>query len=277
MKNKLEAELISIAHRILKLKGKSEIAQLHKEARELYEKLSVLRFAEEQLSDNIPTLTSLSEIEEKLESYSSAPENVNAENPEGHQVTSNEKEVEITVSKKDKVPFEEDKKEKHPEINLEAKKETSETAEPLLRFEDFEASLTQAKPGKSVNQQIIFEDFLPEIDEPIFVPVEADKKEKTEKTEPKETSVAKPKSISINDAVKKNFNIGLNDRIAFEFHLFGGSSEDFNRVLSQLNTFSSYEEAKDFIENLVKPDYNNWENKAEYEARFMEIIESNFL
>lgn len=281
MKNKLEAELISIAHRVLKLKGKSEIAQLHKEAQELYEKLAVLRFAEEILSDDKPTLTSVSEIEDKLENYGSTQEDIVTETPEEPLAIIEEKEEKLSVSEDDDSNhIVEKEEEKQPEITLETKEETAEPTEPLLRFEDFEASLTQAKPGKSINQQIIFEDFLPQTEEPIFVPVEAEKIEKIEKVEKiehKETIVVKSKNVSINDAVKKNFNIGLNDRIAFEFHLFGGSSEDFNRVVSQLNTFSSYDEAKDFIENLVKPDYNNWNNKAEFEARFMEIIESNFL
>ena len=44
MKKRLEAELISIAHRILKLKNKSEVDQLYVETRKLYETLSVLKF-----------------------------------------------------------------------------------------------------------------------------------------------------------------------------------------------------------------------------------------
>ena len=45
MKKKIEAELISIAHRILKLKGKEDVLKMHAEVSELYEKLSVLKFA----------------------------------------------------------------------------------------------------------------------------------------------------------------------------------------------------------------------------------------
>ena len=66
MKKKLEAELISIAHRILKLKNKSDLVQLQQEAQKLYEKLSVLRFLEEQFEDVKPTI-GRSAIEEKLE------------------------------------------------------------------------------------------------------------------------------------------------------------------------------------------------------------------
>ena len=68
----------------------------------------------------------------------------------------------------------------------------------------------------------------------------------------------------------------MNDRIAFTKQLFGNSSEDYNRVLNQLITYDSFEETKDFIEDMVKPDYNNWEGKEEYVQRFMEIIEKKF-
>ncbi|MHC5200910.1 hypothetical protein [Myroides sp. LJL119] len=94
------------------------------------------------------------------------------------------------------------------------------------------------------------------------------------------TSVKQPhviKSKSINDIYNAVITVGLNDRIAFEKNLFGGSSEDFNRVLSQLNTVSTFEEALSLIEHLVKPEYNNWEGKQEYEERFMQIVEKRFM
>ena len=68
----------------------------------------------------------------------------------------------------------------------------------------------------------------------------------------------------------------MNDKIAFEKQLFGGSSEDLNRVISQLSTFDTFDEAENFIEDMVKPDYNNWEGKDDYVARFMEIVEKKF-
>ena len=82
--------------------------------------------------------------------------------------------------------------------------------------------------------------------------------------------------MSLNDRLTKGINIGLNDRIAFEKKLFGGSSDDFNRVLSQLNTFDSFDEAQGFINDFVKPDYNNWDGKEEFENRFLEIVEKKF-
>ena len=44
--------------------------------------------------------------------------------------------------------------------------------------------------------------------------------------------------------------IDLNDRIVFVKHLFEGNQEDFNRVLSQLNTFKTEKEAKKFMDTV---------------------------
>ena len=59
-------------------------------------------------------------------------------------------------------------------------------------------------------------------------------------------------------------------------NLFGNSTEEYNRVLSQLITYNTFEEAQEFIENMVKPDYNNWDGKEEYASRFMEVVEKKF-
>ncbi len=80
---------------------------------------------------------------------------------------------------------------------------------------------------------------------------------------------------SLNDHLQNTIQIGLNDRIAFVKHLFEGNQNDFNRVISQLNTCKTEKEAKKFINKLVKPDYN-WSDKEEYETRLLEIIERRF-
>ena len=82
--------------------------------------------------------------------------------------------------------------------------------------------------------------------------------------------------VSLNDALTKNIQIGLNDRIAFVKNLFDGSQEDFNRVVSQLNSFKTEKEAIKFINKMVKPDYN-WSEQEALETRFMEIIQRKFV
>ena len=68
MKKRLEAELISIAHRVLKLKNKSEIDQLYHETQKLYEALAVLKF----YGDNYEQLKSevvIEDLEEKVVAF----------------------------------------------------------------------------------------------------------------------------------------------------------------------------------------------------------------
>lgn len=95
---------------------------------------------------------------------------------------------------------------------------------------------------------------------------------KKEVDEHKETAAK-----SLNDKFSaKELKVDLNNRLAFVKHLFDGSTEDYNRVLSQLNTIDSHERSVSFIENMVKPDYNQWAGKEEYVERFMQLIERRF-
>lgn len=87
-----------------------------------------------------------------------------------------------------------------------------------------------------------------------------------EKVEPKRT---------LNDRLQNSIQIDLNDRIAFVKNLFEGDQQDFNRVISQLNTIKTEKEAKQFIIKMVKPDYD-WSTKEHYETRLLEIIERRF-
>ena len=82
---------------------------------------------------------------------------------------------------------------------------------------------------------------------------------------------------SLNDRLaKNNVKVDLNNRLAFVKHLFNNSMEDYNRVLSQLNTIDSEERSISFIKNMVKPDYNNWEGKEQFEERFIELVARRF-
>ncbi len=81
---------------------------------------------------------------------------------------------------------------------------------------------------------------------------------------------------TLNDKLVKNtIQVGLNDRIAFVKHLFNFDQSNFNSTLSQLNTFKTEKEAKEFIHNKVKPNYN-WTDKEEYEERLITLIERKF-
>ncbi|WP_405384715.1 hypothetical protein [Maribacter sp. LLG6340-A2] len=102
-------------------------------------------------------------------------------------------------------------------------------------------------------------------DKELFTPTKADLKQA--ETLPK----------SLNDRLgKSNVKVDLNDRLAFVKHLFNNNMEDYNRVLSQLNTIDTEERSIAFIQNMVKPDYNNWEGKEPFEERFLELVSRRF-
>ncbi len=108
------------------------------------------------------------------------------------------------------------------------------------------------------------------------VDIEIEKKSVETSTEPQSLNSQAKVQASLNDKINKTISVDLNDRIAFVNNLFGGSQEDFNRVLSQLNSFEEEHEAKDFLLNQVKPDYI-WQGYESYEERLIYLIERKFM
>ncbi|WP_310556434.1 hypothetical protein [Flavobacterium sp.] len=266
MKKKLEADLISIAHRILKLKSKEDVRELHLETQKLYEKLSVLLFVEENFGNAKPTI-GLAEVEQKLENvFSLKNELVMDETPKKIEIPVIEIIEAKTIEAEESVEIEETPIIEIPKVD---KKQ--------ILIEDLLVT-TQMEP---VFEKIVIEETkIPEEISKIIDDKVAQNTIENSKfidiPEPKEYVFDKVDASNLNDKLKKSINIGLNDKIAFEKNLFGGSSEDFNRVISQISTFDNVDEAKNFITKMVKPDYNNWENQDEFANRFMEIVESKF-
>lgn len=316
MKKKLEADLISIAHRILQLKNKSDINQLYLETQKLYEKLSVLRFVDEHFSDVKPTI-GIAEIEKKIEEVfdqkeSAQPETIadkivetpviqTEETPVAVEEIISEETIETPLEEKEEIVVEkeptiEEEIIAEEEAEIEEEITAPETAPFLPAFELSEEEEVEEEkaaeietPKKMEAVQISFEDLLggnysdaqfvkvhPLENIPTAIAIDFEEK-KLDAIEEAKPEPVEPKTASLNEKLAKNINIDLNDRIAFTKHLFGNSSEDYNRVLNQLITFDTFYETRDFIQEMVKPDYNNWEGKQDYEERFMDIIEKKFL
>ena len=107
------------------------------------------------------------------------------------------------------------------------------------------------------------------------------KEEVTESIKKEEAIIEAPSTKETsNDFLNKKFasgemKVGLNDRIAFVKHLFRQSTEDFNRVLSQINSFESYDETLIFLDHMVAPEYG-WRDKQEYVKRFKVLVAMRF-
>tara|TARA_B100000767_G_scaffold275104_1_gene310459 strand:+ start:1454 stop:2077 length:624 start_codon:yes stop_codon:yes gene_type:complete len=144
----------------------------------------------------------------------------------------------------------------------EIKKQTDTTSTPRQNLRIEENKVEEARVASFDNL------FSSVINEPVFV----------KKENPLEEILEDSGSIikNLNDKLGKGLKIGLNDRLAFIKNLFDGSTEEYQRVISQVFTYDTIEESKNFIENLVKPDYNFWEGKESFEERFNKIIEQNF-
>lgn len=294
MHKKLEAELVSLAHSILQLKNNDDVTILHKKARDVYEKLSVLKFVnanlnqmpiaevEEEIMPEVKNITAeeVVNVEEKIEE---TPEIIEIE-----ETIEVEEEVEIeeveeaieTVEKVTQEVVEENTVEEKIVIEEEEVIEEAITApkEMLTKEEVDEIFAVKDDFVKDDVRDLQATQFTleDEFKDAISLDVATELFEKATKENP---VVETPKETkrSLNDTIfNANLQVGLNDRIAFVKHLFEGSQEDFNRVLSQLNSFKTEDEAKTFLQEFVKPDYD-WSAKLEYEERLMNIIERKFL
>lgn len=315
MKKKIEGELISIAHRLLKLKNHTETIQLLEEVKKLYEQLSLLKFYEantalvnEEFSEEF--------FEEKV-----------AKIVVGTIEVEDEEEIHIEMASKEHIAQIEEELFEKNDISHELfpTKEIEEIVKEEILSESFDEELIEESQveevietpiekkeitsnpeiiGTKVSKQISMEDILVhDYQDTFFEKKEATNEPTSDNSEPiTEEEIIEGKVEEISSEVEpisestpeveieivsetkeeipvlngKAIVLGLNDKIAFEKNLFAGNGDDLNRVLSQLNTFTNWEEAKSFVLDFVKPDYNNWENKEEFEVRFLEIVENKF-
>lgn len=344
MKKTLEDELMSLAHRILHLRGREDLEQMKELTGELYEKLSVLSFAEKHFSGMQPTI-GLRDVEEAL----SETKEESAEPKEEKIVAETTTSKTSTAPKAAEISEEETKSEQEPETSVEIEEQedipTSPEEEVYASKPDLEKPSSEAidEPTETEQEEDTFvsteednslshleleetEEESPEDtddseidlreisvhfdDLPQFEPISLDKTEPQpqdeeeifpefpdpkpkQENQPEEKLSTQAPSLedlfptapkaknrnestghkrSLNERLKVGLSFGLNDRLAFINNLFDGSSADFNRVVSQLNSFENYSEAQNFIEDQIKPDYN-WEDKADYEERFLEALE----
>lgn len=223
MKRKLREELVKLSTDIITSREDKELTELYEVAKNLYEKLAVLKFIDEKLSD-VEVDVSKNMLAARFEKMAGAVMDENRTVPESS-------------------PHEED---------------------IITPGMDTIKGMVSEMPTEAL--EYIFGDFMAK-------PIKNDKEELS--PEPTKENTLN-KNTSINDRLNKNLQIGLNDKLAFVKHLFNNNMEDYTRVLSQLTTIETEERSVAFINNMVKPEYNNWAGKEEYAERFMTLIERKF-
>ncbi|WP_298792543.1 hypothetical protein [uncultured Allomuricauda sp.] len=223
MIRKLREELIKLSTDVITAREDKELTELYDKAKGIYEKLAVLKFIDEKLSD-IEVDVSKNVIASRFEKMANAVLSGNIAVPESNP---HEDEDDLITPGMDTI------KDMVSEMPTEAALEQV--------FTEF-----VAKPDTMKNEKEILS--------------------------PTENA----KSKSLNDTLVRDLQVGLNDKLAFVKHLFDDNMNDYNRVLSQLNTIDTEERSISFINNMVKPEYNNWEGKEDYEARLVALVERRF-
>ncbi|MDE1205709.1 hypothetical protein [Tenacibaculum larymnensis] len=310
MHKKLASDLTSLAHSILQMKNREDVFELKQKAYEVYEKLSVLAYVEEYIN-NTPNPTKTKE--ELLKEVLLAEEKKQAETME--EILSKVEEVSVEEEvigdlgadiEKTEQPIQSIQEEEKVEKSVEEKVQKEEPLEDRKvhhleedlkeKFEQ-EADEIAEKVIEGISEEIITNEIIEqpfdELEELLHGDADdvkndvkdvGERKTPTLEDELQDTisvdvmtdlfTKATPKK-SLNDHFQTTIQIDLNDRIAFVKHLFNGDQNDFNRVVSQLNTIKTEKEAKKFINKMIKPDYD-WSEKEEYENRLLEIIERRF-
>lgn len=256
MSKAIKIAIQDLAKRVIEMNGVADASELQEVARELYDKVTILKYLEENndvVHDEVVAEESVFiPVEEPKSIVNEIIPNV-------------EEEEQVSVSLEDKLD--------DPQMlstldeNLFVSNEPMDESLMEPATEKIKDIVAQMPPEA---EQI--EEFIQEVVAP---PVLA-KNDKEELSPRQEDLLTTDKPQSLNDRLKKGITIGLNDRIAFVKHLFNGSTEDFNRVISQLNTLSSELEALEFLNGMVKPEYNQWEGKEDYEQRFLSFIEGRY-
>lgn len=225
MTRSLKEELRKLSTDIITARDLDDVPRLYEAARNLYEKLAVLKFVEEKLQ-GIEVDVSKSAMAEKFQTMASSVLRANSSVPE-----SNPHDEDIMIPGIDTIK------------DIVSEMPSIDEIDPLL--DEFLGGTEYIKNDKDY--------FAPAVE--------------------RET----PRSRSLNDALGNDqLKIDLNNRLAFVKHLFNDNAQDYSRVISQLNTIDSAEACQSFIEKMVKPEYDHWRGKEEYEARLLEIIERRF-
>ncbi|RXG24273.1 hypothetical protein [Leeuwenhoekiella aequorea] len=291
MKKKLKSDLVSLAHKILKMDSNSDYETLKLEALKIYEALSIMAYVESHFDGAQPTIGKR-EIIEALEQEDTAV------------LEESIQEVQ-EIQQAPQFDFESMKEETDVDRIARIAASNTEVYERLRKAEADDTSKyaesSENQQEEKINQASLYEPVMEKIKDIVAqMPSEADaiddmfqkitqepkfvKNDRDEigeygripEFEEKEAVKEEAKPKKLNDRGTRGLTFGLNDRIAFIKHLFNGNSSDYNRVLSQLNTARSKEEAYNLINTMIKPDYNSWEGKEVYENRFMELVGRKF-
>lgn len=117
-----------------------------------------------------------------------------------------------------------------------------------------------------------------EISEPdIASPVPAgEEPPQTEKTPQTRNEALQSDRKTLNDTFYKEIRISLNDRIVLTKHLFNDEIVEYTHAVIKLNHIETTQEALNYIQTILKPQFGGWSGKEQFEQRFIELVLQKF-
>ncbi|CEN33944.1 conserved hypothetical protein [Capnocytophaga cynodegmi] len=277
MKKQLEKELQELAQNIISTKDNLDLPDLKKELEKLLEKVSILNFVEKYYNS---VGSSEDRLQYTMKKVADFIEEEQDENDIFNLPVETTKVQKIVLSQTEKTPTDTEKKEESNAVKTSYTSTESHRTSAYKAYQDIVQKAhanqeaenqhthnesvtevhkeTEAKQG---NKGQSLEDFISQTQHPVF-----EKKEEAETT----------KTSSLNDHLGKTAQIGLNDRLAFIRQLFFGSESEYNTVVQHINDLQSVEEIALYIEQEIKPIYNHWRGKEDYEERFLGLMLKRF-
>ena len=149
-----------------------------------------------------------------------------------------------------------------PEIEQPEIDESKLSKSAIKQLADFIQQPEYTDEERILKQTPSLEEFISKSKHTVF-----DKKDADEEVKPAQ---------SLNDRFGKTAQIGLNDKLAFVQKLFFGSESEYNKVVKHIADLHSMQDAVIYIEQEVKPTYNYWKGKEEYEQRFLDLLLKRF-
>ena len=149
-----------------------------------------------------------------------------------------------------------------PEIEQPEIDESKLSKSAIKQLADFIQQPEYTDEERILKQTPSLEEFISQSKNTVF-----DKKDTTHEVKPVQ---------SLNDKFGKTAQIGLNDKLAFVQKLFFGSESEYNKVVKHIADLHSMQDAVIYIEQEVKPTYNYWKGKEEYEQRFLDLTLKRF-
>ena len=149
-----------------------------------------------------------------------------------------------------------------PEIEKPEIDESKLSKSAIKQIADFIQQPEYTDEERILKQTPSLEEFISQSKHTVF-----DKKDTAEEVKPAQ---------SLNDKFGKTTQIGLNDKLAFVQKLFFGSESEYNKVVKHIADLHSMQDAVIYIEQEVKPTYNYWKGKEEYEQRFLDLTLKRF-